>query len=103
MRSNIENLLRLATRVSTAEAVLAAACAGYGRVVRTRVMLAGHERPRRITAIVEMEEKLAVTIALDQGAENLGTRLVVFQYEAPAGFQADDEPVSETSNDIVAV
>lgn len=100
-RSNIENLLRLATSVSTTEAVLAAACAGYGRVVRTRVMLAQHERPRRITAIVEMEEKLAVSIVPDQGAENLGTRLIVFRYEAPAGFQVDEAQVRATTSDIM--
>ena len=63
---------------------------GYGRVVRTRVMLGVHERSRQITAIVETEENLAVNIARGQGAANPGTRLLVFQYEAPAGFQSED-------------
>lgn len=100
-RSKIENLLRLATSVSTTEAILAAACAGYGRVVRTRVLLAHHERPRRITAIVEMEEDAAVSVALDPGAENPGTRLVVFRYEAPAGFQAEEAHARVAANDIM--
>ena len=92
MQPRIENVLRLAMTISSVESVLREICALYGEVVSTRVMFTRQELlPRQITAIVEMEETVALYIAFAHAAQNLGTRLVVFRYDAPDGFQFEDQ------------
>ena len=89
MRNEIETLLSKATSAGEVRAVLQAACAARGPVVRTGVMYSTQERPpRQMTCIVEMEEEVAAAIAADLGAANLGNHLVVFKYDAPDGFEA---------------
>lgn len=92
MQPRIENVLRLAMTIISVESVLRDICAIYGEVVGTRVMFTRQELvPRQITAIVEMKETVALDIAFAHGAQNLGTRLVVFRYDAPDGFQFEDQ------------
>lgn len=92
MQPRIENVLRLAMTIISVESILRDICAIYGEVVGTRVMFTRQELvPRQITAIVEMKQTVALDIAFAHGAQNLGTRLVVFRYDAPDGFQFEDQ------------
>lgn len=88
MRPDIASRLSKAMNAGEVRAVLLAACGEYGQVVRTGVVCSADEPPpRRITGIVVMAGQVARLVAKELGVANLGKRLVVFRYAAPAGFQ----------------
>ena len=91
MQPKFEGLLRLAITMKSIEAVLEKACRPFGEVVTIRIMFTRQEfLPRQITAIVELEQTVAMDIAFAYGVDHLGTRLVVFRYDAPEGFHFRD-------------
>jgi hypothetical protein len=90
MIEEIERQLHEAVNADEVRRVLLAACAEHGKVTGTGVTYtnATHS-PRQVTCFVEMEDKVAGTVAENLGTLNLGTRLVVFRYEAPETFQTE--------------
>jgi hypothetical protein len=93
MRPDIECLLSKAMNAGEVRAVLTAACAEYGQVVRTGVICSADEQPpRHVTGIVVTAGKVARVVARELGAANIGKRLVVFRYTAPEHFQTGATP-----------
>lgn len=91
MQPEIEVMLSLATDPEQVGDVIEAACAAFGAVVRRGVTVARlTPQPGDITGIVELQDAIAPTVANTLGAESLGSRLVVFRYQAPKGFRVTD-------------
>lgn len=87
MPPEIEELLSAARDPCEVKIVIRNLCAAYGEVVGTGVVCSAREHDAaEITAFVEMKERIAIKVAQHLGTGNVGTRLVVFRYPAPAGF-----------------
>jgi len=86
MRPDVQELLDAARDTRAVKIVIRNLCAVHGEVAGTGVVCSARAPAAEITAFVEMKDKIAMKVAHRLGAGNVGTRLVVFRYPAPAGF-----------------